>query len=295
MSVSNEMIVRRYLLGIAGEAEQREVDDAVLAGRLDAAFLAESEDALIDEYCSGRLSAEEHRGYIDNFLVSPQRRERHAFGVALTRYLRNQPLKGTARGEEPAGAGHSVFETFRKPSAWKPFALASAAACVLLASLVVFGFTEIRRDRQTIAESRNELARMRAGLVSGPTGTAQPKEGPRIAPDDETARVEQMPVFSIASATRSIEPVVINIPAGAHNVGFEVSLPSRPSEAYVARITQAGTQLWAQQFSESDIHASGKYISVVPASVLLPGVYHFKFEKAGTSEPLIDQVLRVKK
>jgi hypothetical protein len=290
LSVTNEMMIRRYLLGIANEAEEREVDDAVLAGKLDSAFLAESEDELIDAYCLDRLSAEERRRYIDNFLVTAERREGHAFQAALTKYLRNQQLKRTSRSDELSGSVFSVFERF-----WKPVALIAAAACAVLVLLAALGFREIRRDRQDIAESRNELARMQAGFASGSGGTVQQKEGLPIIPDNENARTEQMPVFEIASATRSIDPLVVYIPASVRYVGFEVTLPPRTSEAYLAQITQARKQIWVQQFSKLSIPQSGRCISFVPISSLPPGTYHFQFGKVGASELLIDQVLRVKK
>lgn len=293
MSISNQTTVRRYLLGIASEAEEREVDDAVLAGELDATSLAESEDELIDEYCLGRLSDDERFGYIENFLITTERRERHCFGLALIKYLRIQSAEGLIRDEEPAGVGGLAF----RPS-WKQSALVAVAACVILAALVVFGFTEMRREQYVIAESRNELAQMQAKLGSGSGEASQQIGEPRTTSHDEMARVEQMPVIDIASSTRSIDPIPLAIPANAHYVGFEVSLHDRSPEIHRALITQSGRQLWAQQFSGASSSQSGRCITVVPTSALSAGSYHFQFgtvSSGGVFKPSIDEVLQVKR
>jgi hypothetical protein len=79
-----ENTCRRFLLGIASEEEESRVEGAVLADELDASFLLDAEDGLIDDYLLGSLTHEEQEGFSTHFLSTEERRQRLAFASALS-------------------------------------------------------------------------------------------------------------------------------------------------------------------------------------------------------------------
>ena len=286
--------VRRFLLGIASEADACHVEEAILNGDLDAAFLANSEDELIDDYCTGGLSAEERRAYIANFLVTADRQQRHVFSIALIDFARKQPSEGTLSIRH--------MQTTRPlnliPS-WRQVAGIAAAIAVLLVALAWYEYTSLRREEQLTAESRSEVARLQPNLARGTDRVIRPEERSQVSVPDEQNRANQMPIVDFSSSTRSVSPAILRISTNITFVRIDVSLARPPSVKYrEVVVTQGGTQVWAQEFLAASVCSSGACTSVVPAAALPPGVYHFKFEEAsseGEFRELIDQVFRVER
>jgi hypothetical protein len=295
LSSSQEPItVRRFLLGIASEAEACRVEEAILTGELDGSFLVNSEDELIDEYCIGNLSAEERRAYIDNFLITAERKQRHAFGIALIDYARKQSFE-----ETPPNRGLANSRRLILTPSWKQVAGFAAAASVLLAALASYEHAQLGRKELLAAESRSEVARLQATLAGGADRVSRQEDLSMASVRGEQTPTDRMPVINFSSSTRSISPVILRISTNVTFVRIEVSLASAPSAKYrEVVLTQGGKQVLAQEFSAASVCSSGTCTSVVPASALPPGVYHFKFEEAsseGGFRELIDQVFRVGK
>jgi len=295
LNSSQETIpIHPFLLGIASEADACRVEEAILNGDLDTASLANSEDELIDDYCTGRLSAEERRAYIANFLVTADRQQRHEFGIALIDYARKQSSDDALsirRLEEPRRL------TFI-PS-WRRVASFAAAVSVLLAALTSYEYTMLRRAEQLAAESRNEVARLQAAVASGADIVSRPNERSGDSTGDKQVLAYGMPVVDFSSSTRSVSPIILRISTNITFVKIKVSLAGPPSVKYrEVVLTQGGTQVLAQEFSAANVCTSGACTSVVPASALPPGVYHFKLDEAsseGGFRELIDQVFRVER
>jgi hypothetical protein len=287
-------MVRRFLLGIASEEEACQVEDAILAGELDASFLRHSEDELIDEFCAGTLNTEERRGYIENFLISGERRQRHAFGAALVEYLQKQTVTESRADGQFLRVGGFVLI----PS-WKQTALIAAAACVLFASLATFEYWQVRRETHLVAGTKDKLAQLQTSLISGPDTISQLKVHSQASLPGEQASVEQMPIIDFSSSTRDVHPILLRVPVQAQFVRMQVSLPSWDSSKYRELVlAEDGRQLWAQEFIGSSVPASSRAESIVSASVLSPGVYHFKLVEASSEDKfqeLIDQVFRVER
>ena len=84
--IIDEAMIRRYLLGIASENEQQQVEVALLAEEGLLRLVAVAEDELIDEYLAGELSAAEAASFQSHFLAAKSRRHNLQFGRAIRRY-----------------------------------------------------------------------------------------------------------------------------------------------------------------------------------------------------------------
>src|SRR5258705_949832 len=79
MTLDDEILIRRYLLGDVAEDEQRRVEERLLADDLYFDCLCRSETDLIDEYARGALAPGDRLPFEQRFLSAPDRRERVQF------------------------------------------------------------------------------------------------------------------------------------------------------------------------------------------------------------------------
>ena len=85
MSVDNEKLISRYLLGELPEEQQVEIEDRAFSDKDYLATITTVENDLIDEYVRGELSAPDRQRFESRFLASAERRKR----VGNTRTPRN--------------------------------------------------------------------------------------------------------------------------------------------------------------------------------------------------------------
>ncbi len=270
------------------------MEDAVLGGDLDASFLLDAEDGLIDDYLLGSLTPEERNGFTTHFLSTNERRQRLAFAAALTEYAQKQPAEELPMRPKLASRG-----PIRVLFSWRQTALLAAAASAVLAALVGFQQVQLRRQGQMASETQNELTRLRTALNSSNSGAARPGEqfaatlgNPQIKPDE-------MPLIEFAFSTRSIYPTLLRIPAHAQFVRIDVkqSLPLAMKYREVL-IASNGDQLWTQEFPASILPPTNQSTIVLPTSILSPGSYHLRLERASADdhfEQSGDWVFRVAK
>ncbi len=285
-----ENTCRRFLLGIASEEDQSRVEDAVLADELDASFLLDAEDGLIDDYLLESLTHEEQNGFTTHFLSTEERRQRLALAAALIEYARKQPAEEISAGQKLASRG-----PVRVLLSWKQTALLAAAASIMLAALA--GFQQMQLLR------RGQIASLAppppATLDSESSGAALPSEGSAVSLANPQIKVEQMPVIEFAASTRSVYPALLRIPAHAQFVRIDVKLSLPLAMKYrEVLIASNGDQLWAQEFPASILPATKESTIVLPTSILPPGIYHLRLERASAAdhfEESADWVFRVPK
>jgi hypothetical protein len=267
---------RRFLLGIASEEEESRVEEAVLAGELDASFLVDSEDGLIDDYLLGNMTNEERHGFTTHFLTTGERKERLAFAGALIEYARKQPAE-----EHSVGRKLALRDGIRALLSWRQMAMITAAATVLLAALVGFQQLQLHREGQIASEARNEIVRLQAALDSGNNRAVQPSGLSTDSLGNPQFGVEQMPVIGFESSTRSVYPQTLRIPAHARFARINVKLPLPLAMKYrEVLVTSNGEELWSQEFPASILPATKESTMVLPASILQPGSYHLRLEQA---------------
>jgi hypothetical protein len=274
-----ENTCRRFLLGIATEEEESLVEDAVLADELNAPFLLDAEDGLIDDYLLGSLTHEEQNGFKTHFLSTEERRQRLAFASALMEYARKQPA------EEFSAGRAFLHRGIRAVLSWKQVAVVGAAASVLLAVLAGFQQLQLRRQAQVASEARNELTRLRGELDSRSSGAAQPGGPSTDSFANPQIAADWMPEIEFAFSTRSVYPPSLRIPPHAQvvriNVKLSMPLAVRYREVLVA---SNGDQLWAQEFPASILAATKESTIVLPTSILPPGSYHLLLERASADD-----------
>ena len=82
-------MTRRYLLGQLTDDEEQRLEERLLS---DDDFFQEVEltkDELAQEYVSGELTAKERKWLQENFLASPQGKQRHKFAKTFDHYVKN--------------------------------------------------------------------------------------------------------------------------------------------------------------------------------------------------------------
>jgi hypothetical protein len=83
--------VRQYLLGKSTDDQQAKIEERLLT---DDDFFDEFEmakDELVEDYIGERLTQEERSWFEQNFLASPEGKQRQAFARALNHYVLNHP------------------------------------------------------------------------------------------------------------------------------------------------------------------------------------------------------------
>ena len=280
MKPLQENTCRRFLLGIASEEEESRVEDAVLADELDASFLLDAEDGLIDDYLLGMLTHEEQNGFKTHFLSTEERRKRLAFASALIEYARTQPAEEVSIVRKLA-----LRPSMRAVLSWKEGALLAAAASVLLAVLAGFQQVQLRREGQIARDARNEQFRLRAALDSRNIGAASPTEPSTGSFASPQIGVDQMPVIDFAFSTRSVYPLLLRIPIHAQfvRINLKLSLPLAMKYREVL-VASNGDTLWAQEFPASILTATNESTIVLPTSIMPPGSYHLRVETASAGD-----------
>ena len=294
MNTSPEQTYRRFLLGIASAEEEDRVDGAILAGELDALFLASAEDGLIDDFLLGSMTHEERHGFTTYFLATEDRRQRLAFASALIEYARKQPVEEFSPGRKPAWR-----EGIRALLSWKQMGLLAAAASVLFAALAGFQQMQLRRQGQIASETRNELTRLRAELDSANSRGARPGQRSTESSGNRQIGVEQMPAIKFGFSTRGVYPALLRIPTHAQFVQINLKLsPPLAMKYREVLVASNGDQLWMQEFPASILPETKESTIVLPTSILTPGNYHFRLEGASAEEHFEesgDWVFRVEK
>jgi hypothetical protein len=292
LNSSPDKTYRRFLLGLASEEEQCSVEAAVLAGELDTLTLQIAEDELIDDYLLGSITREERCGFEEQFLITEERRQKLRFASALIEYSRKKPVEDlSVKRELTSRAGTWVLLS------WKSTAYIAVAASVLLAVLAGLELTKLRQQTEVAQETRNELTRLQAGLAADNRRAAQVIEPSTGIPSGTEDSVDRMPVIEVATATRDVVPPRFSVPATARFARIDWNLSEPLAESYrEVLLSGSGKKLWAQEFPAATLSPANRSSIVLPASILVPGIYHLRLDRettGGQFEESADYVFRV--
>src|SRR5688572_19304652 len=106
LSEHDHEVTRRYLLGQLTDDEQQKLEERLLS---EDDFFQEVEltkDELAQEFASGELTGKERKWLQENFLASPEGKQRHEFAKTFDQYVRNhraQPAKRVGLIEQQIG------------------------------------------------------------------------------------------------------------------------------------------------------------------------------------------------
>ncbi len=152
--------LRRYFLGDLSDEETESFDIWVISNEDSHDELEAAEDELIEDYLEGNLSERDRALFLENFLVSNERRE----GLELTALLRRE--SGTATAETlDVGSQRSSFLD-RLMGAYRP--LAAAAAVVIIGFVSFVAWQVFFSKRPTALEQEYALLNQAELAVDDP-------------------------------------------------------------------------------------------------------------------------------
>lgn len=344
-AVSNETIVN-YLLGSLPEAETERLDELSITDDEFVLALNAAEKDLVDAYVEGELTGGELERFRSCYLASPLRRRRVTFSQALETLAEKQPggqsatapeklAAGLATTQERSGwfAGSSFFTTPHLAWQWG-FAVAAIALLVAGVWLVSENTrlrrqvsqmqerpegpgtreqelqNELERHRSAVAQTEQELARVREERERLEAELKQQAEGSQVASSERNAANQQRPSsglgaiasFILTPQMRGVQQLpTISIPFNTGQVAIQLELDPNDYVAYrVALVDQTGEKtVWRSRQLKPRPTARGKALSVTfPANLLRQQVYVLRVTgvtAAAASEVVGDYPFRVVK
>lgn len=313
MSVGNEKLISRYLLGELPEEQQVEIEDRAFSDQDYLATITTVENDLIDEYVRGELSATDRQRFESRFLASAERRKRVEFAKALrTAFSESKaPEKKTV---ETATAWSWRESLYAFVNGLNPAArLAFAAAAILVVAGAALLFVETLRLRRQVTQLQAEK---QAGQ-----NLQQSLEAERKRNEDLNARLDQekqqreQTDESLRQLTETPEaknpaplPVIASLTllpglsrGGGQRPALDLSNDARlvrlqigidPEEQYksfaVELRTLAGRQVWNRENLAARTRRGSRAVGLtLPATVLKSGEYELRLRgmtESGGSE-----------
>lgn len=158
MGTIDDITIRRYLLGQADDAEQQQVEEALLSDESGRLHIGVVEDELIEQYLAGELPADERSSFESHFLAAESRRQNLRFSQAFRKYMEEHPEANPRPAT--ARAGWPILRL--------KFALALAAAAVIAAAWLALSY----RDSRGELPAQPEAARSGSEPVPAPAQIA---------------------------------------------------------------------------------------------------------------------------
>jgi hypothetical protein len=249
------------------------IEEAILDGAVDSAYLRQIEEELIDDSLLGRLSEEERAHFNSDFLCTPERRRKLGFASAIKRYSEQQILP----------AQRSAVWTGLKRFATVPWSLALAGAlvCALIATTWLTN-RNIKLDRELAQNTRekDEAQRLITSMQEAQKqrenrSTAQ--QPPSASPVGASQHPAAGPIIRLSGGvTRGLTAVPVLV-MGKHGgmVSVVLDLPFDLHGAIHEELLDSNDQsIWSQQFSAPVAEVrSGIATIVLPAELLSAGEY----------------------
>jgi len=302
MSVDNETLIARYLLGELPEEQQAEIEDRAFSDKNYLASITAVENDLMDEYASGELSAADRQRFESRFLASAERRKRVEFAKALRTFVSESagPEKKVVH-DAPRGSWRDSIYAFL--SGFNPAArLAFAGAAILVIAGAAWLFVETLRLRRQVTQ-------LQAEKQSG-QGLQQSLEQERKRNEELNARLSQekqqreQTDESLRQLTETTEatnpvprPVIASLTllpglsrGGGQKPNLDLSNDARlvrlqigidPEEQYksfaVELRTLAGRQVWNRENLSVRTRRGTRAVGLtLPATVLKSGEYELR-------------------
>jgi len=260
ISVSNQLLLRRYLLGDLPDEQAQRFEEEFFADDEQFSELLAAEDDLIDAFLEKRLSAADRQRFESRFLTTERGRQKIALGSLLRPALRRQ-------------------------SAPRWIAVAAIMTLLVIAAGLV---RELAIARSHVDELERERASLRSGMAALITQMKQLQTAAAHSP-------EPPKVFSIMlqGLERGSSSATMILPADAQAADLWLVLPRDAYPRYSATLqTVDGAPLWHQSsLTSRPVDGRKGILLQVPASMLQPHTFTIAVsgEKPdGTREPVED-------
>jgi hypothetical protein len=184
--MSDESVMRKYLLGDLPAEERTRVEDEYFADADRFEELVGAENDLIDAYVRGTLSDSERRQFEQHYANRPERRGRIDFAKALA--------QAALQGREPLsghkGSPWSSLLSYRIPRPHLQWALVSGAV-FLVGILLELQNYRLLKELQGAQASVSQLRRQDDALRQQIAGlSVQSQQGPERESNNEVAQLE---------------------------------------------------------------------------------------------------------
>ncbi|RXH54238.1 hypothetical protein [Granulicella sibirica] len=302
MNLLPENTYRRFLLGMANEQEEADVEESIITGSADASRLQRLgedlhrlEDELIDDHLLGALSQEQEDGFINHFLVTEDRRKRTEFAESLILYARSQAEypPTTAHAPYPIDTRRGNDSWRRGANIWKGAALAATAASVLLAAALVHVRTRLSQQIQIAASNQSELARLQAVLTSaspaentlrspeaarGVEEVNKPSAVTTPDPHPEAVQTAFLTLPAITRDARNVPRLRLRSNVRVVRIEFIIEPLFATTQYSLAIVSSEGRHLWTSSLSRPKLASSAPARIAVPASIFSQGPYHLQVQ-----------------
>jgi hypothetical protein len=318
----NDQVMARYLLGIASEQEQRQLEERYFADDESFEELLIREEELIDDYLRGALSSQKRERFEQSYLASPERRRRVEFAGGLL-----GAAAAGARTTEPAAARPAAVSWWQ---AWSgllraphPILQLSLAAGLLAAALVgswlvVENLRLRHRLQQAEAERaasrqqeqalRRQIEEQRARnerLLAELGREREDRQPPEQRPAESQVSRPKFATFTLAPGlVRDPNEVrQLSIPPGAGRVRLRLELEGGSYQSYRAELGvlrgARAEEIWSQDGLKARPSEGGRVVVLsVPASLLSGGDYLLRLSgltAAGNIEDLSEYSFQVER
>jgi hypothetical protein len=294
---------RAFLLKMSDAETETAIEEAILDGAIDPAYLRQIEEELIDDSLLGRLSEEEIKHFRSDFLCTAERKQKLRFASAIRDYSAQQDLPVTRS---------AVWSGLKKTSTipWT-LSLAGALACALIAAAWLADRNlNLNRELAQTTRENNESQRLLSSLQE----QQRRSEGQLAAPERQSVQTppnhgsEQSggsltdrgpgsiasPVIRLSSGiSRGLEAVpVLHLGKQANMVSIVLELPFDLRGGIREELLDSNDQsIWSQEFSAptSDVR-HGLSTIMLPAALFSTGEYRLRVRSGTEGEQSLDKV-----
>ncbi len=251
LSEHDHDITRRYLLGQLTDDEEQKLEERLL---VEDDFLQEVEltkDELAQEYASGELTTKERKWLQENYLASPEGKQRHVFAKTFDQYVRSHRVQPVKR--------LSLVERLRRLWNTQPQLISAiSTAAVLVIAVGIYWIIPTSTPRSvaqlTVINSQ--------GIRSTDPGSGQPTV--KLKEDVLQLKLMLPQAASIGSAYR------VEL-SGDDNVTKTFDTRAQETQSITVEIPAAQLPRGQYVATVSTIDANGN-------SQRIPGIYPFKVE-----------------
>lgn len=230
----DDLQLRRYLLGDLTDKDTEDLDMRVISDETSRAALKAAEVDLIEDYLEGNLPAGDRRLFIENFLISNERREELESLRSLKEYAARESKRFAETGVNGRWSFGGLFTRLRP---------LSVAVAVLVVGVFSFAVWKV-----FFSERSTALEEQYAALNQADLGDASQRSSKiQLA----SGQLRDQDARSVVSAATLSDPVLFQLIVPyrpAHDSGFRVELMSGDRKLFTiarARVysTPAGNEV----------------------------------------------------
>lgn len=289
-SIVQEKKLTQYVLGELSPEERLELENRYIA---DADFfdhLLAAEDDLIDDYAQGRLSNRESILFENNFLISPERRERVRAAKVLARFIEaNQVVSEKVSLRKRILSYLEINSTLTR--------LAFATAMLLLVVGLAVIWIELSQVRSQLAKLQSgyeaQLQReedLKQKLGEQDQATKQLDEQLRNEQSGLQQEIAQLRESQVEVSSYALGPGILGTPRGGdpEENRQKIAVPARTEivrlrldltkdeyPSYLVMLeSEAGQVVWRTPVSASKSAKGASIVVRIPSRLLKSGKYH---------------------